>query len=288
MRLIIPGLRNAVRRSELLLWRATAMPAWLHRSGLDDLDGVKRRIEFGESRVRAVGMRDERPWSMLLADKSSAPDLLRSGLTIMVDDLPATIPALRELKHAAATDLGISARSVDVKLSISPERAGFPMHFDRHDSIQFQISGSKKWTLAPNRLRFPLHGCTLGLSVPEELLDYYPAGQTQPPRERERIELSPGMILFVPRGYWHSTAAGEASVSLVIRLAPPAWVQLLPARYERRLSRDWRWREPSFWAWGPGTKTAAARRRMADLLRRESLPFSVPNLLREYSVTKQV
>lgn len=266
-----------------MLWHAKATAAWIHRSGFDDLDGVQRRIERGKSRLRAVGMRDERPWSMLLADKTSAPDWLRSGHTIMVDDLPATIPALDQLKHAAAVDLGIPARSVDVKLSISPEGGGFPMHFDRHDSIQFQISGSKKWTLAPNRaVRFPLHGCTLGLSVPAELLNYYPAGQPQPPGERGCLELSPGMILFVPRGYWHSTAAGEASVSLVIRLAPPAWVELLPTRYKRRLSRDWRWREPSFWAWGPGAKTAAARRRMADLLRRESLPFSAPDLLRKY------
>jgi ribosomal protein L16 Arg81 hydroxylase len=278
MRLVVAGLPNALRHSELFLWRA--IPAWIHRNGLDDLDALKHRIERGKSKLRVVGMRDERPWSVLLADKNSVPAWLESGFTIMVDDLPATIPALYELKQAAATDLGIPARSVDVKLSISPEGAGFPMHFDRHDSIQFQISGAKNWMLAPNRaLRFPLHGCTLGMSVPKELRAYYPAGQPQPPSKRECIELSPGMILFVPRGYWHSTIAGEMSVSVVIRLAPPPWIQFLPTRYERRLSRDWRWREPSFWAWGSGTKTAAARRRMADLLRRENLPFSVADLL---------
>jgi len=270
-----------LRRSELFLWRA--IPAWIHGSGLDDPDALKHRIARGKSKLRVVGMRDERPWSMLLADKTSAPAWLQSGFTIMVDDLPATIPALYELKQSAATDLGIPARSVDVKLSISPADAGFPMHFDRHDSIQFQICGSKNWMLAPNRaVRFPLHGCTLGLSVPKGLREYFPAGQPQPPSERECIELNPGRVLFVPRGYWHSTIAGEVSVSVVIRLAPPAWIQFLPTRFERRLSRDWRWREPAFWAWGAGARTATARRRMADLLRGENLPFSVAGLLRDY------
>ncbi len=82
----------------------------------------------------------------------------------------------------------------------------------------------------------------------------------------QTVELQPGCLLFLPRGYWHGTAASEESLSIVIRCAAPAWLHLLPHWVRDTLMIDKSWREPAYGAWGKTRRKQAALGRLSSLI----------------------
>src|SRR5690606_20470296 len=78
---------------------------------------------------------------------------------------------------------------------------GFGLHWDDHDVIVVQIAGTKRRRLyGPTRSHPP----------------YRDVAQPQPPRGDaiEELVLSPGDVLYVPRGHWHQVTAFDGGHSL--------------------------------------------------------------------------
>jgi hypothetical protein len=110
---------------------------------------------------------------------------------------------------------------------LTPGRAaGFPPHYDTHDILVLQIAGRKHWRIdAPT------------VALPHDTQTCDPHSFTPGPRLAE-LELRAGDLLYLPRGYTHSTTTGEGySAHVTIGINIYSWVDLLaglvPAAAER-------------------------------------------------------
>lgn len=88
------------------------------------------------------------------------------------------------------------------------EEPGFGLHYDDHDVVALQVSGSKFWTF---------HAPTLTDPLPGQKSFKYDAPTTPPIKE---VMLRPGELVYVPRGYWHDVKTMDAP-SLHVSFAIP-------------------------------------------------------------------
>ena len=78
------------------------------------------------------------------------------------------------------------------------------------------------------------------------------------PAARVAYTLEPGSMLFVPRGYWHSTEAEGDALALNFTFSQPTWVDLFTTALRSRLLLSPEWREL---ADGVGSAVASRRER---------------------------
>ncbi|MFP9048716.1 JmjC domain-containing protein, partial [Enterococcus faecalis] len=79
---------------------------------------------------------------------------------------------------------------------------------------------------------------------PDDLQSYWTG---DPPKEdlpdAEIVNLTPGTMLYLPRGLWHSTKSDQATLALNITFGQPAWLDLMLAALRKKLISDNRFRE---------------------------------------------
>ncbi len=126
--------------------------------------------------------------------------------------------------QSLAADLGLPPEGARAVLFVTDEPHGRPKHFDERQVFVVQLAGAKRWWLAPNpAISKPRHGYHPPAPPHPELLA---AGQPQvdlewPMEPTIEVLLSPGDVLYCPRGWWHRTEALGRSVSLSVGLEHP-------------------------------------------------------------------
>jgi hypothetical protein len=100
---------------------------------------------------------------------------------------------------------------------LTPGRtAGFPPHYDTHDVLILQIAGRKRWFI--DEPTVPLAHRTQPCN---------PDGYMPGPRLME-IELEPGDLLYLPRGFVHSTRTSESySGHITLGIGVYTWADLV-------------------------------------------------------------
>ncbi|PZT74790.1 MULTISPECIES: cupin domain-containing protein [unclassified Streptomyces] len=124
---------------------------------------------------------------------------LANGATLVIDAVDELFPDVQSL----ASELETALRSkIQVNLYASwTAREGFGVHWDDHDVVVVQIDGSKRWKLYGPTRTAPMR---LDMAEPE-----------QPPEEPlVEFVLTPGDVLYLPRGWWHAVSASEGERSL--------------------------------------------------------------------------
>jgi hypothetical protein len=100
---------------------------------------------------------------------------------------------------------------------LTPGRAaGFPPHYDTHEVLILQVAGRKRWYIDEPTIRLPhrTQTCT-------------PDGFVPGPRLME-IELHPGDLLYLPRGFVHSTRTSESySGHITLGINIHTWADLV-------------------------------------------------------------
>ncbi len=142
--------------------------------------------------------------------------------------LPALHRSWEPLLRLCATLEEQLDHSVHANAYITPGRAaGFPPHYDTHDILVLQIAGLKRWHIDEP---------TIGLPHDSQSCD--PASYTPGPRLMD-IELHPGDLLYLPRGYAHSTTTAEShSAHVTIGVNIYNWVDLLGAKAPSAVERE--------------------------------------------------
>jgi 50S ribosomal protein L16 3-hydroxylase len=127
----------------------------------------------------------------------------------------------------------------------TPQGKGTAPHFDQNINFILQVQGVKTWHLAPNsQVLNPLTRHTMGTTPDAEIIGYLENPlPTSMPKNAQSIDLKPGSMLFVPRGYWHSTQAQEDALALNFTLTAPTWIDLFTAALRSRLALSPAWRE---------------------------------------------
>jgi len=178
---------------------------------------------------------------------SEAKKLFHEGSGLCFDDANNFSPILQQWAEELRSDLGLSQLTYCRSLIYAIKNGkGTAPHFDQNINFVIQISGTKKWWVAPNtHVENPLTRHTIGIDIDPELASYstYPMPDSFPENASEFI-LKPGSMLFVPRGAWHKTEAGaEDAISLNFTFTAPSWIDILCAAMRGRLAQSSQWRE---------------------------------------------
>ncbi|WP_371396768.1 JmjC domain-containing protein [Fretibacter rubidus] len=109
--------------------------------------------------------------------------------------------------------------SINAYFSAGRDASAFDAHFDPQDVFILQLEGQKEWQLwNQNRVTNPISGIPKSKSVPQAKL---PADET--------VILTPGDVLYVPRGMWHwpRLLDDNPSLHLTVTLIMPRPVDVL-------------------------------------------------------------
>jgi len=138
----------------------------------------------------------------------------RSGATVVLPALQRTWAPLRDLCDALENEF---SHPVHANAYLTPgDSPGFTPHYDAHEVFVLQIAGSKRWRLFEPPLRLPHRTQT-----------FSPTGFVLPAPIAE-LELDPGDLLYLPRGYVHAAHTSQShSAHVTVGMTVYTWVELL-------------------------------------------------------------
>lgn len=219
---------------------------------LKQLQSLDNLVEARHEKVRACLPDFDDEYSSILIDPKDALKAYRNNMTLVFDGMQAQDSfigkSLLQIRH----DLGLitgpdhdlcRARSIAYA---TPAGGGTRMHFDANANFIIQISGSKQWTLAPNTsVNYPTERFTVGSYVMPAALEKQCHDKLidEPPEDSIDVEMTAGCVLFVPRGYWHSTTTYEDSLSLNFTFSQPTWADVFTKSLQEHLLTLSEWRE---------------------------------------------
>ena len=129
---------------------------------------------------------------------------LNKGATLVLNQVNQIDSLLNKFSSLLAKDLNTG---VNTNAYISfPAKQGFNNHYDRHDVFVVQVEGTKLWNVFEPTHQYPLH-----------LQDGY-LGKGEPPDSDSYIEyeMTPGDVLYIPRGHWHYAISTSPSIHLTV------------------------------------------------------------------------
>jgi bifunctional lysine-specific demethylase and histidyl-hydroxylase NO66 len=154
-------------------------------------------------------------------DSARVLRLLAGGATVVLQAVHRTWQPLRGFTALLADEL---RHPVQVNAYITPSRAqGFAAHYDTHDVFVVQVAGTKRWRVHRPVIESPLE------SQPwtDHRADVAQAATADPVHD---VELVPGDVLYLPRGWIHSAEANaETSLHLTFGVHPFTRIDVLRA-----------------------------------------------------------
>ena len=231
----------------------------------------------GKLQVHLPDVSDES--SSIDAYPQEARKLFANGMALNFDKVHEKSAVLREWLAAIARDLGLPASTyARCMVYATPDGKGTAPHFDQNINFVIQLQGTKKWWIASNTsVENPTQRHVMGQAEDPELKSYaYEAMPTEMPSEREEIILEPGSMLFVPRGFWHSTEARGEALALNFTFSQPTFADLFTMALRSRLLLSPDWRALADGVASPNSERRQAATAKLDLLLAE-LAQDIPN-----------
>ncbi len=257
-------------------------------TGIAELRDIEQVLALGPAKISAYGVSATAPTlrrgedsvrTLQSIDHLTPAQALGAydiGLSLLCGDLVPLVPELARQVEGLLGEFGLPGRGsgdnrlldltgvepIEAVMSFSPAgaNAALGLHYDAFDVIAIQLEGTKVWRLGVNEdVAFPLS------SFDTE------APRTQSSRRDpalERVELRPGSVLFVPRGVWHSTqevGKDQPSVTLLLKMSPPSFVEVLITALFSQLGEHPEWRAPCVGLFKPAGLRADAVKAFADL-----------------------
>jgi 50S ribosomal protein L16 3-hydroxylase len=213
---------------------------------LPELETLERLLGAYGDRVR-VALPDKRDeHSSLQVDALTAATLHRAGMALILNGVERFFPVVEQWLGGLRRELGLplkcEPRSI---IYVTPAGGGNSPHFDANANFVVQLRGTKRWRLAPNHaVRHPSDRWAMNQAeVPDELAAELSGTLPEAlPEDAQTIDLLPGSVLFVPRGFWHATEAGEDTLALNFTFGQPSWADLVLTALRQRLLADEGWR----------------------------------------------
>jgi ribosomal protein L16 Arg81 hydroxylase len=175
--------------------------------------------------------------------------LYRSGATISMPFLHLAWKPLADLAAAIEADFD---HPVHTNAYVTPGGCqGFNPHYDTHEVFVLQIAGHKRWRVHAPPAPLPHH------------TQPFSAQPQQPTPGVLEVDLNPGDLLYLPRGFVHSTATSQtSSLHVTLGITVFTWIELLADWFQtsKMYPRYRRALEPGF------THDPDARQRLKDEL----------------------
>lgn len=190
---------------------------------------VHMQCAFVQAHGRLVG-EGNRTNMLEIFDREQILPLYHAGWTIYFHSL--WFEGIDEWIGQVDKDLGIPSGGTRISAWASKHGPGVPVHFDGNDNIVIQAAGTKRWRYAPNfSLRYPTAAYILGNHVASgsyQSREAPPAWRAVSARDWTWMDMTPGTVLFMPRGTWHAVETlTEESLHFNIQLGLPTFVNLV-------------------------------------------------------------
>ncbi len=275
MRLQRPGLSALfpnLTRTEFLNRHWPARPTWGHGAparlsrltDIGQIDAVMTLALRSHVEMKAMFPAAHNESNEIAADASSARALYDSGATIACNAVHRWHAVVGLWSDRLARELSVPADRANCNLYMTPRGRGVRMHFDDHEIIVVQLAGRKRWRIAENHTVVnPV--ANSGVALTDEVRRYATAPAPRRMTAGRTVTLKPGSVLFLPRGYWHSTDAQEASISLTFGFRVPSWAEIVGTYIGNRLTAQTEWRAPAWPLFQTGAPDADARRQWRAL-----------------------
>jgi ribosomal protein L16 Arg81 hydroxylase len=185
-------------------------------AGLFDRDGFLRVAR--RCADLKVGYTDEKGWpAHFNIQPEQISEMLAASKTVCASVVDPSEPQLTAFLNEYRRSFRIAGKFF-FNSYLSPEGAGFGLHLDHHPVSILQIEGRKRWwysskpglTQVISNVSFPAGRDVLTL----------PWVTVERPAEESLCEvvLSPGDVLYLPKGCWHRAKALEHSLGLTLAM----------------------------------------------------------------------
>lgn len=161
----------------------------------------------------------------------------QDGYTIVVNGIDRRWGSISRFAAALSDDIG---HPIGVNLYLTPKNSqGFQPHVDGHDVFVLQITGTKIWEIYSSpKIELPLEDQHVEIDAAQVGL-----ALIQP-------VLTPGDVLYIPRGYAHKgMTSSESSMHLTVGIHSRRWTSVLHRAIDimaandvearRSIPRDW-------------------------------------------------
>lgn len=147
------------------------------------------------------------------------------GATLILNDIDQLTPGLRAAAGAIERALGAKVQA-NLYFSSQPKQ-GFAAHFDQHDVFAIHVAGRKTWHVYDGRFEHPIaHPAFRSLGR-----DYH---EEKKGRRLDDVVLTPGDLLYLPRGQYHDAIAHEGgAIHIAFGAVYPIGLDALGYLYER-------------------------------------------------------
>lgn len=155
-------------------------------------------------------------------------NLIKKGATLKLISIQKTIPSIYKFISNLRQDIGYD---INVNAYYSwPEKQAYNCHYDSHEIFILQIEGTKKWEVLRDTFKYPLVHHKSIFMQPPEVEPYL------------KCTLSPGDILYIPRGHWHyAQAFEEPSLHLTVGVNCASGISFLEwVTQEIHKNENWR------------------------------------------------
>lgn len=250
---------------------------WSDRSLKLVLDGEDvDPIEYGHAGQSREG------FQVMVPDAELVAAFLRRGATVTLDLIETLSPGIATIAAALQNATG----GVAVCNAYCSWRAhqGFMAHFDTTDVIAVHIEGSKRWRLYEGRYENSIDAP--GHDYGSFSLEHHAQAKG---KLLEEIEMTPGDLLYVPRGQYHEAlASSDASLHLSFGIGNPTGLDVI-SRLMRSLPDEALFRKnlPHFdRPQAHGEHMRAIADRLHEILSQSSLSDQIRDWQRERALTE--
>ncbi|RYE89339.1 MAG: hypothetical protein EOO75_11980, partial [Myxococcales bacterium] len=147
-----------------------------------------------------------------------ARKLYDNGMVLTFPRVEKQLPYLRTWLTRLRAELGLPRHALAYCLVYAnPTGETVSPHFDANANFVVQLRGTKGWRFAPNTwVANPTERHAMNKRLPYASLRRHATSPapTRMPARSTRVELRPGSVLFLARGWWHETVAREEALSL--------------------------------------------------------------------------
>lgn len=197
---------------------------------LEDMDRYIGTRAFHRSDIRMVKQGKELEFDDYakdgVADRVKIMRLFNSGAMMLFSHLNRFHLPLAEAISACEAEIHVPMRS-NVYLS-PPSSRGFDLHWDTHDVIVLQISGTKRWHIYDNPVELPHeHHLQQKSRILEQAV------------KMTEVVMTPGSMLFLPRGYVHGAETEDGhSLHITIGLRSLTIADVILGEFRRKSLLD--------------------------------------------------
>ena len=128
---------------------------------------------------------------------------LEKGATLVINHVNKIDPLVDKFQAVLSYELNAHI-NINAYMSY-PAKQGFDNHFDFHDVFIVQTEGEKDWFIFEPTRTYPIH------KQPNQ-------DKGDPPDSKPylKCKLSPGDVIYIPRGHWHYAVANTPSIHLTV------------------------------------------------------------------------